>query len=288
MNVRRLGNALLILSSLAVLLGAGGGKDFKVFSGEQRLVVVHGYSTSFQWWAALQRKIDRFHPGDRKVEVVLAAKGGTPIAKWMDVDSGEPLPAWIERVTPTLQLKGDRPAVVLAQQSLQWAFGDDRTRGIEGSNDTVNIKRGADAIDRYVRLLFRDGADRVFVAMHIYKQPMEPAIGHERIALTEALKRGIANFHGGPDVWEPTSKLWPQAFAGDKLHPNSIGVEIMAQLWFETLLEHDGLDVPAWSREEMQNAIAGEPLNGGREGFTRQLEEWGIPSRARAPWQVSQ
>ena len=34
-------------------------KDFRIFSGEPRLIVVNGYSTSFHWWAFLQRKTDR-------------------------------------------------------------------------------------------------------------------------------------------------------------------------------------------------------------------------------------
>ena len=278
--------SVFALATAALAAGEGAAGELKVFSGEPRLIVVHGYSTSFHWWAMLQRKIDRFGPGPRKVEVVLSAKGGTPIAKWMDVDSGEPLPAWSERVTSTLQLKGDRPAIILAQQSLQWVFAE-RDAGIEGPGDAKRIAEGADAIEKYVRLLLGDGADRVFVAMHIYKKPMEPAIGHERLALTEALGRGIGSFHAGPDVWEPTSKLWPQAFADDKVHPNSIGAEVMAQLWFETLLEHDGLVIPAWSKQEMQSAIDGKPLGlrADRDLFGRLLSKWNISPKARNPWQ---
>lgn len=119
---------------------------------------------------------------------------------------------------------------------------------------------------------------------------MEPGIGNERLALAEALGRGIANFHSGPDVWEPTSKLWPQAFADDKVHPNSIGAEVMAQLWFERLLEHDGLEVPAWSRQEMNRAIQSGPLGLRADPglFGRLLEQWLISPKARAPWQGSQ
>ena len=56
-------------------------------------------------------------------------------------------------------------------------------------------------------------------------------------------------------IREPTKKLWPGAFASDKVHPNSIGAEVMAQKWFETLLAHDGLAVPQWSRKEMEESI---------------------------------
>jgi lysophospholipase L1-like esterase len=85
---------------------------------------------------------------------------------------------------------------------------------------------------------------------------MEPEIGNERLALAEALKRGVDRFRAGPDVWEPTKKLYPGAFARDRVHPNDVGAEVMAQAWFEALRAHDGLPVPSWSREEMEKTVA--------------------------------
>ncbi|MBW3599335.1 MAG: hypothetical protein KY475_18960, partial [Planctomycetes bacterium] len=87
----------------------------------------------------------------------------------------------------------------------------------------------------------------------------EPEIGNERLALAEFLKGEDPHVHAGPDVWTPTKRHYPQAFARDRLHPGPLGNEIMAQLWFEALLKHDGLEVPRWSREEMDRAVAGAP-----------------------------
>lgn len=222
-----------------------------------KLFVVNGYSTSFQWPRFLQRKLDR-HFGRRVIEVKSATKGGTPIAKWMDAQTGESLKPWIDVLRPALAATDERPRIVLAQQSLQWAFGS-RGDGIRNSDDRQRIQQGANVLQKYAEELLKDGAQQVFIAMHIYKHPMEPEIGNERLALSELQERGIARVHAGPDVWEPTKKLYPKAFAQDGVHPNSIGSEVMAQHWFETLLEHDGLDVPEWSREETQQAVAGEP-----------------------------
>ena len=234
------------------------GKPFKILSGRPRLIVVNGYSTSFRWPKILQRKLDRFFDSKRVIEVVSATRGGTPVARWIDVKTGRPLAAW-SRVTDALKRKGDRPAIVLAQQSLQWAFGG-RTTGIRGPKDAERIRQGADILEKYVRLFLKDGADLVFVGMHIYKHPMEPEIGNERLALAELAGRKIPNFHAGPDVWTPTKGVYPRGFARDRVHPGDIANEIMAQLWFETLLKHDRLDVPAWSRKEMQQAVgAGRP-----------------------------
>jgi lysophospholipase L1-like esterase len=227
----------------------------KLLDGTPKVLVVHGYSTSRQWPQVLQRKLDRHFGGRRVVEVQSAIQGGTPIAKWMNADTGERLPAWNEVLAPKLKRDDDRPTVVLAQQSLQWAYGG-RSEGIRGPEDKERIERGADVLQRYAEALLEDGADRVFIGMHIYKRPMEPAIGNERLALAELVKRGLLKVHAGPDVWSVTRERYPEAFARDGVHPNELGAEIMAQAWFEALLRHDGLEVPEWSRQE-SNGKAG-------------------------------
>ena len=44
----------------------GASSRTKIFSGEPRLLIVHGYSTSAHWWAFLQRKSDRYMGGSAK------------------------------------------------------------------------------------------------------------------------------------------------------------------------------------------------------------------------------
>jgi hypothetical protein len=169
----------------------------------------------------------------------------------MDVATGQRKPAWAEVVQPALAARANRPATVLAQQSLQWVYGD-RREGIRGPGDGERIGAGADAIGRYAELLLEDGADAVVIAMHIYKHPMEPEIGHERLALAALLAREPERVFAGPDVWEPTKARYPEVFAEDRLHPNDLGAHIMAQAWFEALLAREGLAVPAWSRQELE------------------------------------
>ncbi len=168
----------------------------------------------------------------------------------------------------------------MAQQSLQWVYGE-RSVGIQNEEDRKRIRRGADAIEQYGKLILDDGATEVIMAMHIYKQGMEPKIGNERLALAELMKRKPARVHAGPDVWTPTKTQYPLAFDRDKRHPNYIGAEIMAHYWFAALLKHDGLQVPEWSRQEMEVAIANKPLGLTRDGaaFRRLLTEWKIISR---------
>ena len=93
---------------------------------------------------------------------------------------------------------------------------------------------------------------------------MEPFIGNERLALSDYLKSAPDVVHAGPDVWTPTKNLWPWIFSEDGIHPNRLGAEVMAQKWVETLLEHDGLPVPDWSRKEMEAALTVESFASNR------------------------
>jgi len=249
-----------------------------IFDGKPKIIVVNGYSTSFRWPAILQRKLDRYCDGKRLIEVRSATKGGTPIAKWIDVQTGQPREPWSIVRQALKPADETTPVIVLAQQSLQWVYGE-RTEGIRSQDDQERIQQGRDALEKYARMLLRDGADLVFIAMHIYKHPMEPEIGNERYALEELLQRKIPGVAPGPDVWTPTKRLYPQVFARDLVHPNSIGAEVMAQKWFEALLKYDGLEVPAWSKEEMRMAIQSQTPKEGQEKNTDQLR----PSDAKRP-----
>jgi len=236
------------------ILSARSSGKLEIFSGEPRLVIVNGYSTSFHWWRILQRKIDRYTGNNHSIEIVGATQSRSPIAYWYSLKKKRPRGPWKEKLRPALQSKGERPAIVLAQQSLQGSF-DKGVNGIQDRGDRMQINHGADVLEMFVNALHKDGADLVFLATHIYKRSKEPKIGNERYALAELVKRDTPGFHEGPDVWDATRQHFPQAFVRDMVHPSAMGDEIMAQKWFETLLEHDGLEVPEWSREEMANAI---------------------------------
>lgn len=266
---------------------SAGPEAIEIFTGQPRLLIVHGYSTSAHWWAFLQRKIDRSMGGPEKrvVEVRPCNKGGTPIARWMNPATGEPSGAWQQRLTPMIQReKGRRPVIVLAQQSLQWAYGQ-RQAGIRSADDLERIRRGADVIEQYARRILDDGAAAVIIAMHIYKVGMEPQIGNERLVLAELIKRKPERISAGPDVWTPTSKHHPLAFDTDQRHPNYIGAEIMAHCWFKALLEREAREVPDWSREEMEEAIRNRPLGLTRDRavFQELLQQWRITGRRRRP-----
>ncbi len=245
------------LLTFTAVLPASAQNTPELFTGERRLVVANGYSTTRHWPDVLQRKLNRYYNGEQIMEVVNTYESGTPIAKWIDLDAGERDSKWKKTLQPVLESETQHPVILLAQQSLQWAFSEDRLEGIEGPEDAARIETGADAIQMYVDFAKEDGADVVFMAMHIYKWDVEPQIENEKYALEAALNRGISEFYAGPDNWTPMKDNFPLAYAKDWHHPNEIGDEIMAHFWFARMLEFDGKAVPAWSLEEMNEAIAG-------------------------------
>lgn len=260
---------LLVCASALGFMNSAAGQESHAdwFDGKPRTFVVNGYSTSFHWPEMLQRKLDRYFDGKQVIEVKSATQGTTPIAKWMNVESGQPMRPWTTKLRPLLK-DDSKPTIVLAQQSLQWVFGG-RADGIRSEDDAVNIRKGADAIKQYADLLKSDGADAVVIAMHIFKKGMEPEIRNERLSLAAFMKSNPTDVHAGPDVWTPTSKLWPQAFQADKVHPNGMGAEVMAHYWFATLLKICGKEVPSWSEEEMESAMKNPPALASADGRQR-------------------
>jgi len=287
-SFRTIGPTTLLVLLVQAFAFAAEPERIRIFSGEPRLLVVHGYSTSQHWWAFLQRKIDRYSGGadGRVVEVGLCNRGGTPIAKWMDLDSGQRTNAWTEMLTPMIEAeRGKRPVIVLAQQSLQFVYPGDRRQGIRNAQDEERIKTGGDVIQRYAELILEDGAAAVVIGMHVFKHNMEPEIGNERLALAALMNRNPTGIESGPDTWEPTRQHFPLAFDRDRLHPNFIGAEIMAHCWFDALLKREGLETPAWSEQEMKDAIKNQPLGTSRDRalFSAKLKEWNISERAPEP-----
>jgi hypothetical protein len=246
---------LSVLGTIVCVAGCSDTSNLRIFDDSHKLIVVNGYSTSVQWPELLKKKMYRFTGGQPQIDIQSAIHHGSPVARWIDLETGDPKKIWTDKLTPILRGKGERRAILLAQQSLQGTFGD-FTEGIKNNEDDERIERGADILTKYVELLKEEGADLIFIATHIYKHPMEPEIGNERLALRKLMERNIPGVLPGPDVWTPTRDLYPTVFQRDGLHPSLIGAELMAQLWFETLLRHDGLEVPKWSRKKMRKLLA--------------------------------
>lgn len=73
----------------------------------------------------------------------------------------------------------------------------------------VGAELGADRIEERALRLRDLGLEQVFIAMHIYRQPVGPEVGNERIALSRLLARGLGFIHAGLDVWTAPRDCYP-------------------------------------------------------------------------------
>jgi hypothetical protein len=215
-----------------------------VLDGREKSLVIIGYSTSYAWPAMLQDMLDAHAGGERRYHVLNAVVGGAPVDHWVS----EPGTANYQRtmgamigdfIGPDARLRGDapEPTVAICQQSLQF------TRSLRGpvttGFDMVGAELGADEMEKMARQLHELGIEQVQIAMHIYKQPVEPEVGNERIALARLLTRGIDYISAGPDLWQITRDRFPECFTADELHPNELGSKLMAAAWYRSIAGPD-------------------------------------------------
>ena len=229
----------VLLPMLGIFL-TGCATSGTLLNGRETSFVIVGYSTSYAWPDMLQEMLDEHAGGKRVYHVLNAVQGGAAVEIW-NADPGTP--NYERTVTAMLndffgsesRLRGDapQPIVALCQQSLQ--FTRTRRGPIPSENDEQGIRIGADAFEKFAERLRDTGIKRVYIGCHIYKKPVEPEVGNERIALAALLARGHNFIFEGPDVWTPTRDEHPGAFTDDGVHPNQRGMKIMAEGWYRTL-----------------------------------------------------
>jgi len=239
-----------------------------VLDGREKSILVNGYSTSYAWPAMLQDMLDE-HAGNRRVyHVVNAVVGGAPVESWIAAPGTRDYERTIVAMerdffgdNPRLLGVAPRPTIVICQQSLQ--LTRDQRGPVKEASDMVGAEMGADAFEKLALRLREYGAERIYIATHIYKEPVEPEVGNERIALGRLMMRGHDFIHRGPDVWTPTRNAYPEAFEEDGVHPNHIGMKIMAEAWYRTLAgdaAKSNVIARMWAREYDVDAMMREYL----------------------------
>ncbi len=245
-----------VVATVAVAARAEAPAKPRVLDGKEKSIVVVGYSTSYAWPDMLQEMLDAHAGGERTYHVLNAVIGGAPVAHWV----AEPGSREYERtftamkrdfLGPEARLRGDapEPTVAICQQSLQ--LTRDGRGPVKTEHDMVGAEMGADALEVMSLRLRELGVGQVWIAMHIYKEPVEPEVGNERVALARLLSRGHDFIFEGPDLWQVTKDCFPKCFIEDRLHPNELGMKLMAEHWYRALAGAD-------TREDIIKAMHGK------------------------------
>lgn len=230
-------------ATAAVTASAPDAAPVALLDGTEKSLVIVGYSTSYAWPQMLQEMLDEHAGGERTYHVLNAVIGGSPVGRWIAApdseDYGDTYGAMVaDFFGPDARLRGDAPAptVAVLQHSLQRTpTRETRLGPVRSADDAEGIEIGADALEKLAMQLRTDGIERVYMAMHIYKEGYEPEVGNERFALAALLHRGHGFIEAGPDVWSLTIARHPEVFTEDRLHPNDQGSQLMAEAWYRTL-----------------------------------------------------
>ena len=211
-----------------------------LLDGEKKSFVVVGYSTSYAWPDMLQQMLDEHAGGERTYHILNAVVGGAAVELWIGGQGQERKDRTIgamvrDYVGDDARLRSDapEPMIALCQQSLQ--FTRSQRGPIASADDEAGIRIGADAFEALAYSLYELGIDRVYIGTHIYKKPIEPEVGNERLALAELLRRRHPFIFAGPDVWTPTRDSFSRAFAEDGVHPSEHGMKMMAEGWYRAI-----------------------------------------------------
>ena len=217
-----------------------------VLDGSVKSFLVTGYSTSHTpndrpWPLILQEMLNLHAGNDTSYFVFKHTVSSTPIAKWTDIcGTGSHIQdAIFDYINPGSQIPQGIPipTIMLAQQSLQWAFGDcdDRYTNIESPGDTARINKAVDAIQLYTNSFLNAGIDNVYMATHIYKTGDYPLnLYGERWGLAKAIEE-TDNLLPGPELFTISKQLFPDGFADDKVHPGPEVATMMAVYWYLVL-----------------------------------------------------
>lgn len=210
--------------------------DDCVLDGREQSFVVVGSSESFVWPQMLQDMLDE-HVGGRVYHVNNASVGASAVRGWIaDEQPVGPFDTMVRDYfgdEARLRSLAPSPTIALCQVTLQ---GTVTRRGpIASMADKEGIRIGADALEQLGSMLTERGVERVYIAMSVYKDGLEPHVGNERLALHELMEREHDHVFEGPDVWSATIAEFPDAFGEDRLHLNQRGMKLVAEAWYRTL-----------------------------------------------------
>jgi hypothetical protein len=208
-------------------------------TGAPTTFLVFGDTDSFVWPTMLQDLLDRHARGG--VYHVINASSSAGAKDWSDPDALRELLAGALR-----EHDEQAPRVALCQVSLR-GIGDERGP-VKSEHDMLGAEKGADALERLATALHALGVEHVLFATSPYRQGADPELRLERVALERLLARGHDFVAAGPELYEPTRRYFPDAYAADEHELNEFGIKLLGEEWYRFLAGPE-------AREELVEAL---------------------------------
>lgn len=122
------------------------------------------------------------------------------------------------------------------------------------------VKTSADEMQQYAEAALRRGAQRVFFSEMVQPNHIQAGQAGNKFrraglqVFDELTNRKLPGVARGPQL-QPLMEAHRHFFRDDR-HYSDAGRDYIGLLWFETLLKHDGRDVPDWCVKEIESLLA--------------------------------
>jgi len=214
--------------------------ESEFLTGAPASLVVFGEAQSFVWPTMLQDLLDT-HAQVGGIYTVINASTTAGAEQWSAPEGLEQFVA-----AATRQRGAPAPRIALCQVSLR-GIGDERGP-VKTEHDMLGAESGADALERLARSLHALGVEHVLFATSPYREGADPELSLERVALERLLARGLDFVGPGPDLYGPTRRYFPDAYASVDGGLNEFGIKLLGEEWYRFLAGPE-------AREEVVEAL---------------------------------
>ena len=261
--VARASGVVLGLAAAVVVAAEGGpaARPFKIFDGKPKTIVLW---TGGHWGIEQLTAHVKRMPG---AEQITCVHGKAPVTgRKFPIDDGDALRTWpralpvaaddLPDYCPRAKLNAPNPVIYVVMSGALRA---------KGFPPEPNACTPAQAIQRCVELMkvavertAAKGVDWVMLSTMFHNpNPAWPgSVGWTRSKeLIEAFNRTDAGKrHPAVDAYTPMASCYPLHLSADAFHTNDYGRHVLAHLWLSALCAWDGIEVPAWSKELVEEA----------------------------------
>jgi len=236
-------------------------RPFRIFDGKPKTICL--WTGGHRGIVQLEAHIKRM-PG---AEEITCLHSVSPVTRRkFPIDDGDALRKWpaafpvadddLPDYCPRADLNDPKPVIYIVMSGALRAKGFPPEPNACSAQEA--IRRGVEIMQAAVRQTAARGVSWVMLSTMYYNpNPAWPgSVGwvHDR-ELVEAFNRTqLGKRHPAVDVSTATARVFPLHLDADAFHINDYARHVLAHLWLSALCAWDGIEVPAWSGQMLEEA----------------------------------